>query len=141
MPKLKVDRLDTDYKSIVSSRVKKLPSISKSQVSSNKLPSHLRGGNFYIHKNQVQPMREKKIRNSNVNKSVSSIQNSLLGSSRRRYGPEEVSINKKLTSKYNTARKKPPQGGILKSLEVPSSEFMPPSPNVKTLEMRRREAD
>lgn len=51
IPKLKVDRLDTDYNSIVSSKVKKLPSISKSQVSSNKVPSHLRGGNFYIHKN------------------------------------------------------------------------------------------
>jgi hypothetical protein len=146
MPKLKVDRLDTDYNNIVTGQVKKLPSISKSMVSGNKLPSHLRGGNFYIHKNQVQPMREKRIRNSNVNKSVnSSIQNSLLGQNKRRYGEvnTDVSLNKKLTSKYHTARKKPPQGGILKSLELPSNDYQHTnaSPQLKTLEMRRREAD
>ena len=50
LPKLKVDRLDTDYNSIVSNRVKKLPSVSKSMVHNNKLPSHQRGNNFYIHK-------------------------------------------------------------------------------------------
>lgn len=47
LPKLKVDRNDTDYNKIITGQVK-VPSVSKSLVSSNKLPSHLRGGNFYI---------------------------------------------------------------------------------------------
>ena len=113
LPKLKVDRLDTNYNNIISGQVKKTSSVSKSMVSSNKLPTHLRGGNFYI-KNQVQPtMRQQRIRNSHaaVNKSAnSSVKNSLLGQNKRRYdiGVTDVSINKKLNSKYHTARKKPP---------------------------------
>jgi hypothetical protein len=136
LPKLKVDRLDTDYNNIIQGQIK-VPSISKSVVSSNKLPSHLRGSNFYIRTpNNVNPLRDKKIRHSQVNKSLHIINKNSLLSSKKRYDVDpstEISLNKKLNQKYNTARKKPP-------VDLPSPQPFE-SHQIKTLEMRRREAD
>lgn len=138
LPKLNFNRKDTNYINLMTENLKvqsvagsaKKSNISKSAVSpnsnQNKIPSHLRGGNYYLRSQAtISPtfQAEKRMRNkiAAVNRSVniSSNKGQSLLSGRKGISAVDsnnsieranvsVGLNKKLNSKYisNTSQKK-----------------------------------